>query len=77
MPFNKTSESSRAWTISIMSFISSFEIISVVIPEPCIFFLIPASIAAAVISNGAKIFYATGIATFINGPATLLNNKHK
>ena len=60
-----------------MSLIPSFEIISVVIPEPCIFFLIPASTAAYAISNGAKIFFATGIATFINGAATLLNNKPK
>ena len=51
-------ESSRAWTIFIMSFISSFEIIKVVVPEPCIFFWIPASIAeaAAVIPNRAKTF---------------------
>ena len=36
-------------------FISSFEIIKVVVPEPFIFFRIPASIAAAtaVIPNGA------------------------
>ena len=36
---------------------------------------IPASIAeaAAVIPNGAKTFFAKGIATFINGPANLLN----
>ena len=41
-----------------------------------VFFSIPASIAeaAAVISNGAKIFFAKGNATYINGPANLLNN---
>ena len=41
------------------------------------FFLIPASVAetAAVIPNGAKIFFAKGIATFINGSATLLSEK--
>ena len=62
-----------------MSFISSFEIIKVVVPEPCIFFWIPASIAeaAAVIPNGAKTFFAKGIATFINGTTNLLNNDHK
>ena len=40
------------------------------------FFLIPASIAeaAAVIPNGAKTFFAKGIATFINGPTNLLKN---
>ena len=37
-PFNKKIESSEAWTIYIMSFNSSFEIIKVVVPEPCIFF---------------------------------------
>ena len=62
-----------------MSFISSFEIIKVVVPEPCIFFWIPASIAeaAAVIRNGAKTFFANRTATFINGPANLLNYDFK
>ena len=57
-----------------MSFISSFEIIKVVVLEPCIFFWIPASIAeaAAVNPNGAKTFFAKGIPTFINGPSNLL-----
>ena len=43
------------------------------------FFGIPASVAeaAAVIPNGAKTFFAKGIATFINGPASLLNNDPK
>ena len=50
-----------------MPFISSFEMIKVVVPEPCIFFWIPASIAeaAAVIPNGARIFF------FAKGTATL------
>ena len=56
-----------------MSFISSFEIIIVVVPEPRIFFWIPPSIGgtATVIPNGAKIFFAKGTATFIDGPANL------
>ena len=37
-PFCKIIESSRARTIFIMSFTSSFEIINVVFPEACIFF---------------------------------------
>ena len=39
------------------------------------FFWIPKSFAeaAAVIPNGAKKFFAKGIATFSNGPANLLN----
>ena len=43
------------------------------------FFLISASVAeaAAVIPNDAKTFFATGITTFINGPANLLNNDPK
>ena len=43
------------------------------------FFWIPASIAeaAAVIPNGAKTFFAKGIATLINGPAKLLNKDPK
>ena len=62
-----------------MSLISSFEIITVAVPEPCIFFWILASIAeaAAVIPNGAKIFFAIGTATFISWPADLLNNDPK
>ena len=40
------------------------------------FFSIPPSIAkaAAVIPNDAKTIFAKGVATFINGPAHLLNN---
>ena len=43
------------------------------------FFGIPVLIAeaAAVIPNGAKTFFAKGIAIFINGPANLLNNDPK
>ena len=50
-----------------------------VAPESCIFFCILPSIAdiAAVKPNGANMFLASGIATFINGPATLLNNLPK
>ena len=78
-PFNKILESSRAWIIFVMPFIYLFEIIKVTVPEPWIFFWISASITegAAVIPNGAKTFYAKGIATLINGPANLLNNDPK
>ena len=57
---------------------SSFEIIKVVVTEPCIFLWLPASIAeaAGVIPNEAKIFFANGTATY-NGPAILLNNELK
>ena len=43
------------------------------------FFCILPSIAdiAAVKPNGANTFFANGIATFINGPANLLNNLPK
>ena len=62
-----------------MWFISLFESINVDVPEPRIFFWIPASIAeaAAVIPNEPKTFFAKGIATFFNGPASLLNNNSK
>ena len=65
-----------------MSLISLFEIIRVVDegrPEACIFFQILASIveAAAVIPNGAKTCFAKVIATFVIGPANLLNNDPK
>ena len=48
-------------------------------PSPLIFFCILPSIAdiAAVKPNGANTFLANGIATFINGPANLLNNVPK
>ena len=38
-PFNRISKSSKAWTIFIISFISSVEIFNVVVPEPSIFFV--------------------------------------
>ena len=62
-----------------MSFISSFETISAVIPEQCIFFWILVFIAdaATVISNGAKLFFVNRTATFIDGPAVLLKNAPK
>ena len=43
-----------------MSFFFPCEIINVVAPEPCVFFLIPASMTevAAAIPNGAKTFFA-------------------
>ena len=60
-PFNNKPESSRYLTIFIISFISSFDVISVVVPEPEIFVCIPASAAdaaadaaAAVNPNGIK-----------------------
>ena len=62
-----------------MSLNSEFEITKVVAPESWIFFWIPASIAkaAAVILNGATIFFARGTATFINEPSNLLNSDPK
>ena len=61
-----------------MSFISSFEIIIAVVPEPWVFLWILESIpeAAAVIPNDAKIFLPKDT-TFINGPGNLLNNGPK
>ena len=57
-----------------MQFISSFQIIKVIVPEPCILFYVHASIAeaAAIIP-----IFANGTANFFNGPAILLNNEPK
>ena len=53
-----------------MSFISLFEIIRVVVPEPCFFKFLHQWLKQLLqIPNAAK-----GTATFINGPASLLNN---
>ena len=67
-----------------MSFISSFEIIKVVVPEPSICFCIPAlaADAAAVNPNGIKTLLANGLITFFinrnpvfnNGPRSLPKN---
>ena len=77
-PFNKIPEFSRAYIIFITSFISSSSITNLT-PEPCIVFLILPSLAdiAAVKPNGANTLLANGNATFINGPANLLNNLPK
>ena len=76
--FNKIPEFSNASIIFIISFISSCSIINLT-SEPCIFFCILPSIAdiSAVQTNDANTFLANGIATFINGPANLLNNVPK
>lgn len=68
--FNKISESSRVLTIFIMLFISSFEIISVVILERCIFFqflhlFLPSFLMVI------EYFFTSGTATFVNGLAFL------
>ena len=83
-PFNKILESSRACTIFIISFISSFETIKVVFPDPNTFLCIPASDAdaAAVNPKGIKTLLASGLITFFingnpvfkNGPSNLLKN---
>ena len=67
-----------------MSFISSFDIISVVVPDPKIFLCIPASAAdaAAVNPKGIKTLLANGLITFFingnpvfsNGPRSLPRN---
>ena len=62
-PFNNKAEFSRDLTIFIMSSISSFDIVSVVVPEPKIFLGIPASAAAdaaAVNPNGIETLLADG-----------------
>ena len=83
-PFSKILESSKAWIIFIISFISSLEIIKAVFPERNIFLCIPASAADAVAVNpkGIKTLLANGLITFFindnpvfnNGPSNLLKN---
>ena len=53
---SKILESSKAWTIFIMSFTSSFKIIKDVVPDPNMLLCIPASAAdaAAVNPKGIK-----------------------
>ena len=57
-----------------MSYNSSFDITNVVVLEPRTFFGIPASVAEVAAFNPSckSKFLASGIATFINGPAILL-----
>ena len=76
-PFNNKPESSRDFTILIISLISSFDIINVVLlwPDPNIFLCIPASAAdaAAVNPKGIKTLLANGLITFfISGNPVLV-----
>ena len=65
-----------------MSFISSFEIIKVVVQETIFFFCIPASAADAAAANGISTLLANGLFTFLitgdpvfhNGPRSLPKN---
>ena len=73
--FSKILGFSRAWTMFIMSFISAFEMIKVVVPDPNICLCIPASaaVAAAVNPKGIKKLLANGLITFfINGGPVLV-----
>ena len=82
--FNKTLESSSACTIFITSFISSLEIIKVVLPDPNIFLCIPASTADAaavnpegintLLANGLITFFINGNPVFNKGPSNLPKN---
>ena len=74
-PLNKIFESSKARTI-FKIFISSFEIINVVAPEPSIYFCIPASAvdAAAVNPNGIKTLSTNGLITFFINGYPVFNN---
>ena len=71
--FNDKPESSRDLTILIMSFISSFHIISVVIQEPSLFSGSAAD-AACVNPNGIKILLADGLITFFINGYPVFNN---
>ena len=83
-PFSKIFESSSAWTILIISFISSFEIIKVVVPDSNIFLCIPVSAADAaavnpkgiktLLTNGLTAFFINGNPAFSNGPSNQSRN---
>ena len=62
-----------------MSFISSFYIINVVVPDPNIFLWIAASVAdtVAVNPNAIKTFLANGLRTFPIKGYPVFNNGHK
>ena len=59
-----------------MSSISSFDIISVVVPDPQIYLHIPASAAdaAAVNPNGIKTLFANGLITFFTNGHLVFSN---
>ena len=70
-------ESSKDFTILIMSFISSFDIISVVLlPDPKIFLCIPASAADVVAVNpkGIKTLLANGLIAFFKNGSPVFSN---
>ena len=68
IPFNNNSESSRDFTILIRSFMSLFDIISVVFPDHNIFLCIRESVAdaAAVSRKGINTLLANGVITFFH-----------
>ena len=77
-PFINKPESSRDLTIFITFSISSFDIISVVVPDPKIVLCIPASAAnsAAVNPNGIKTLLANSLITFfVNDILFLIMNQ--
>ena len=59
-----------------MSFISAFDFISVVVPDPQMFLFIPASAAdaATVNPNGIKTLLANDLTTFFMNGSPLFNN---
>ena len=75
-PFNNEPESSKDLTILIMPSISSFDIISVAVPDPKIFLCIPASVADAAVVNPNKIkmLLANGLIAFIINSSPVFNN---
>ena len=84
MPFINKPDSSRGVIIFMISFISSFEVINVVVPDPNIFLWIAGSVAdaAAVHPNGIKTLLANGLSkfpikdnpVFSNDPKSLTKN---
>ena len=79
MPFINKPDSSSDLTIFMISFISSIEIINVVVPDPNIFLSIAGSAADAatvnpILTNGLSTFPIQGNLVFNNGPKSLPKN---
>ena len=77
MPFNKILESSRA--CSLKHLFLHLKLLKLLFQNHLLSFEFLQSIAevAAVIPNGAKIFFVYGTGAFINVPAILINNDLK
>ena len=74
-PFNNNPESSRDFTILIRSSMSLFDIISVVFPDPNIFYVsLHLLLMHTLLANGIMKFFIRGNPVFNKGPRNLPKN---